>query len=77
VVVNIGLVLRARKRANNPIRRGVVVNVFVTTGVVTVLPTTGAGGVTGAAWGVSAEDVAENRNPITAANKNRFIDASS
>ncbi len=73
---SIGLVFRARRRAKNPIRRGVVVNVFVTMGVGTVLLTTGAvGAVLGG--GVSADPVAENRNPITAANKNRFIDASS
>jgi hypothetical protein len=76
-VVNIGLVFRARRRAKNPIRRGVVVIVFMTVGVVTVPLTTGVTGVVGVVGGVSADPVAANAIPITAANKNRFIEASS
>jgi|SRR5579872_3142705 len=76
LVAIIGLVLRARRRAKKPIRRDVVV-VFITVGVVTVLLTTGVIGVAGVAGGVSADAVAANAIPSTAANKNRFIEASS
>jgi hypothetical protein len=77
LVAIIGLVFRARRRAKNPIRRGVVVVVFMTVGVMTVPLTTGVIGVVGVVGGVSAEAVAANAIPITAANKNRFIEASS
>jgi hypothetical protein len=79
LVVSVGLVFLARRRARSPIRRGVVVNVLTTVVVGTPLATTG-GAVPvgrGEATGGSAVAEAANRKPIAAANKNRFIDASS
>jgi hypothetical protein len=75
VVLNIGLVFLARIRPNRPIRRVGVFNVFTTMGVGTVLLTTGAGVTVagGVITGGSAVALAENRNPIAAANKNRFM----